>query len=115
MIRDGSLTMADVVWYAHDPGEHQCLITWEIFGGGIMGNLLTDTHEAELSLWPDSRYHIQVTCKNKVCIKYYLITRKTVNYRYLVRNNLNLLIERPLIVLTRKQVYTMILFCVAFD
>lgn len=66
MVRDGSLTMADVIWHTYDPGEHQCLITWEVFGGGIMGNLLTDTHEAELSLWPDSRYHIRVTCKNKV-------------------------------------------------
>lgn len=68
MVRDGSLTMADVVWYANDPDQHQCLITWEVFGGGIMGNLLTDTHEAQLSLWPDSKYHIQVTCKNKVNI-----------------------------------------------
>ncbi|XP_055297537.1 uncharacterized protein LOC129566045 isoform X2 [Sitodiplosis mosellana] len=65
MVRDKSLTMADIAWYANDPAQHQCLVTWEIFGGGIMGNLLTDTHEAELSLWPDSKYHIQVTCKNK--------------------------------------------------
>lgn len=68
MIHDGTLTMADIVWYADDPEQHQCLLTWEVFGGGIMGNLLTDTHEAELSLWPDSKYHIQVTCKNKVNI-----------------------------------------------
>lgn len=66
MVRDKSLTMADIAWYGDDPAQHQCLVTWEIFGGGIMGNLLTDTHEAELSLWPDSKYHIQVTCKNKV-------------------------------------------------
>ncbi|XP_031627356.1 uncharacterized protein LOC116343446 [Contarinia nasturtii] len=66
MVRDKSLTMADIAWYADDPTQqHQCLVSWEIFGGGIMGNLLTDTHEAELSLWPDSKYHIQVTCKNK--------------------------------------------------
>lgn len=66
MVRDKSLTMADIAWYANDQAQHQCLVTWEIFGGGIMGNLLTDTHEAELSLWSDSKYHIQVTCKNKV-------------------------------------------------
>lgn len=66
MQRDKSLTMANIEWYANDPAHHQCLVTWEIFGGGIMGNLLTDTHEAELSLWPDSKYNIQVTCKNKV-------------------------------------------------
>lgn len=66
MQRDKSLTMANIEWYANDPAQHQCLVSWEIFGGGIMGNLLTDTHEAELSLWPDSKYNIQVTCKNKV-------------------------------------------------
>lgn len=70
MVRDKSLTMADIAWYANDPAQHQCLVSWEIFGGGIMGNLLTDTHEAELSLWPDSKYHIQVTCKNKVSQKH---------------------------------------------
>lgn len=66
MLRDKSLTMANLEWYANDPAQHQCLVTWEIFGGGIMGNLLTDTHEAELSLLADSKYNIQVTCKNKV-------------------------------------------------
>lgn len=66
MVRDNSLIMVDVAWYDGSLEQHQCLITWEIFGGGITGNLLTDTHEAELSLWPDSKYHIQVTCKNKV-------------------------------------------------
>lgn len=69
MVRDKSLTMADIVWYANEPAQHQCLVTWEIFGGGIMGNLLTDTHEAELSLWPNQKYHLQVTCKNKVNVK----------------------------------------------
>lgn len=68
MVRDKSLTMADIAWYTDDPAQHQCLVTWEIFSSGIIGNLLTDTHEAELSLWPDSKYHIQVTCKNKVNI-----------------------------------------------
>lgn len=66
MVREGSLTMVDISWYANEPDQHQCLVTWEVFGGGIMGNLLTDTREAQLSLWPDSKYHIQVTCKNKV-------------------------------------------------
>lgn len=66
MVRDKSLTMADITWYSDNPAQHQCLVTWEIFGGGIMGNLLTDTHDAELSLWSNSKYHIQVTCKNKV-------------------------------------------------
>lgn len=75
MIRDGSLTMADIVWtlpdthhQEHQQSDNQCLVTWEVYGGGIMGNLLTDTPEAQLSLWPDSKYHVQVTCKNKVCL-----------------------------------------------
>lgn len=46
--------------------SRQCLITWEVSGGGLMGNLLTDTARAELSLWPDTVYNIQVTCKHKV-------------------------------------------------
>lgn len=69
MVRDESLIMADIIWYANKPNEHQCLVNWEIYGGSsILGNLLTDTHEAELSLWPNSKYQIQVTCKNKVSL-----------------------------------------------
>lgn len=65
MFREGSLVMADIVWnIKYEP--IQCLVTWETFGSSIMGNLLTDTAEAQLSLWPDSKYHLQVTCKNKV-------------------------------------------------
>lgn len=44
----------------------QCLVTWEVSGGGLMGNLLTDGSTVELSLWSDTIYHVQVTCKNKV-------------------------------------------------
>lgn len=65
MVRDGVLTSADIIWKSTG-SPSQCLVTWEVFGGGIMGNLLTDTPEAQLSLWSDSKYHIQVTCKNKV-------------------------------------------------
>lgn len=47
-----------------------CLVTWEVYGGGLMGNLLTDSStNVELSLWPDTKYRVQVTCKNKVSIK----------------------------------------------
>lgn len=46
-----------------------CLVTWEVYGGGLMGNLLTDSStNVELSLWPDTKYRVQVTCKNKVSI-----------------------------------------------
>lgn len=68
MVRDGALTSADITWKSSTGSPSQCLVTWEVYGGGIMGNLLTDTPEAELSLWSDSKYHIQVTCKNKVSI-----------------------------------------------
>lgn len=89
MIHDGTLTMADIVWYADDPEQHQCLVTWEVFGGGIMGNLLTDTHEAELSLWPDSKYHIQVTCKNKVNIFVLFFHPLFSGIRYNINSNNN--------------------------
>lgn len=69
MLPNKSLMVANIEWYENDRAQHQCLVSWEIFGGGIMGNLLTDTHEAELSLLPNSKYNIQVTCKNKVTKK----------------------------------------------
>ncbi|XP_049538224.1 transmembrane protein fend-like [Anopheles darlingi] len=45
---------------------HQCLVSWEISGGGLTGNLLTETFKVELSLWPNTKYHVHVTCRNKV-------------------------------------------------
>ncbi|CAL8143084.1 unnamed protein product [Orchesella dallaii] len=36
------------------------LLSWEIFGGGLRGNLVTDTCSASISLWPDTVYIIQV-------------------------------------------------------
>lgn len=47
---------------------HQCLVTWEVSGGGLMGNLLTEGWNVELSLWPETKYRVQVTCKNRVSI-----------------------------------------------
>jgi hypothetical protein len=65
MTRHGSLVSADIAWpRVNDPT--QCLVTWEVAGGGLMGNLLTDSSSVELSLWPETEYNIQVTCKNKV-------------------------------------------------
>lgn len=69
MVRDGALTRVEVVWPSSSSSANtpsQCLVTWEIAGGGLMGNLLTDTQDVQLTLWPDSRYRLQVTCKNKV-------------------------------------------------
>lgn len=73
MVRDGSLTSADILWKSTNVPS-QCLVTWEVAGGGLMGNLLTDTQEVQLTLWPDSKYRIQVTCKNKVRNKVYCST-----------------------------------------
>lgn len=36
------------------------LVTWEVDGGGLKGNLFTDSTCVTLSLWPDTIYHIQV-------------------------------------------------------
>ncbi|KAI8432192.1 hypothetical protein MSG28_004651 [Choristoneura fumiferana] len=36
------------------------LVTWEVDGGGLKGNLFTDSTRVTLSLWPDTIYHIQV-------------------------------------------------------
>lgn len=65
MIRQGSLVSADVAWPEAREAT-QCLVTWEVAGGGLMGNLLTDSASVELSLWPETKYRVQVTCKNKV-------------------------------------------------
>lgn len=66
MVRNGALTRVEVAWASSNNTPSQCLVTWEIAGGGLMGNLLTDTQDVQLTLWPDSRYRVQVTCKNKV-------------------------------------------------
>ncbi|XP_017870811.1 PREDICTED: transmembrane protein fend [Drosophila arizonae] len=65
--RQGALVLTDIGWDEMIANaSRQCLITWEVSGGGLMGNLLTDTARAELSLWPDTVYNIQVTCKHKL-------------------------------------------------
>ncbi|XP_035914651.1 transmembrane protein fend-like isoform X2 [Anopheles stephensi] len=76
MVRNESLVTADVSWSAtvsdicNDtnfrlPGSSQCLVTWEVSGGGLMGNLLTESSSVQLSLWSDTNYSIQVTCRSK--------------------------------------------------
>lgn len=65
MIRSESLVSANVSWEkTNEPRD--CLVTWEVSGGGLIGNLLTQSDNVELSLWPDTTYSIQVTCKTKV-------------------------------------------------
>lgn len=66
-LRQGSLVITDIAWdQAITNASKQCLVTWEVSGGGLMGNLLTDSSTVELSLWSDTVYHVQVTCKHKV-------------------------------------------------
>uniref|UniRef100_A0A1A9VGS6 Uncharacterized protein n=1 Tax=Glossina austeni TaxID=7395 RepID=A0A1A9VGS6_GLOAU len=65
MLQQDSLVLVDVAW---EPLSlpNQCLVTWEVSGGGLMGNLLTESFNVQLSLWPDTNYRVQVTCKNKL-------------------------------------------------
>lgn len=42
------------------------LVTWEVDGGGLKGNLFTDSTCVTLSLWPDTVYHIQVELVSKI-------------------------------------------------
>ncbi|XP_035774790.1 transmembrane protein fend-like isoform X2 [Anopheles albimanus] len=74
LVRNESLVLAEISWKrtvaACGPGPaplgDQCLVTWEVSGGGLMGNLLTEaTSNAQLSLWTDTLYRVQVTCRDK--------------------------------------------------
>lgn len=65
MLQQDSLVLVDVAWQPLSL-PNQCLVTWEVAGGGLMGNLLTESFNVQLSLWPDTKYRVQVTCKNKV-------------------------------------------------
>lgn len=65
MVRQGVIVSALITWLQID-APTQCLVTWEVSGGGLMGNLLTDSNTVQLSLWPETKYRVQVTCKNKV-------------------------------------------------
>ncbi|KAJ6637063.1 Transmembrane protein fend, partial [Pseudolycoriella hygida] len=65
MVKQEFLVATHVAW---EPSSMlvNCLVTWEVYGGGLMGNLVTDTSSVELSLWPDTKYCVEVTCANKV-------------------------------------------------
>ncbi|XP_065365258.1 uncharacterized protein LOC135958287 [Calliphora vicina] len=65
MVQQDSLVLVDVAWEQLSV-PYQCLVTWEVSGGGLMGNLLTESFNVQLSLWPDTKYRVQVTCKNKL-------------------------------------------------
>ncbi|XP_050536866.1 uncharacterized protein LOC126903014 isoform X2 [Daktulosphaira vitifoliae] len=61
MIHQKVLVIAEVAWDARQVRRPAYLVTWEIVGGGLKGNLFTDTTCVTLSLWPDTAYLIQVS------------------------------------------------------
>lgn len=73
MVRNESLVTADVAWQLLNT-PCQYLVTWEISGGGLKGNLITETPSVQLSLWPETVYRVQVTCRNKVRLYYSFIS-----------------------------------------
>ncbi|XP_049836899.1 uncharacterized protein LOC126281753 [Schistocerca gregaria] len=69
VIHQGVLVIAELSWRApdkdllaarRDGGSPLYLVTWEVDGGGITGNLYTDSSCVTLSLWPDTVFHIRV-------------------------------------------------------
>ncbi|GFG28861.1 hypothetical protein Cfor_09176 [Coptotermes formosanus] len=59
LIHQKVLVIAEVAWEPRvTRGVY--LVTWEVDGGGLKGNLFTDSTCVTLSLWPDTMYHIQV-------------------------------------------------------
>ncbi|KAK6642041.1 hypothetical protein RUM44_013764 [Polyplax serrata] len=64
LIHQKVLVLAEVSW---EPRLRHTvyLVTWEVDGGGLKGNLFTDSTCVTLSLWPDTIYHIQVEVVSK--------------------------------------------------
>ncbi|KAG8259640.1 hypothetical protein J6590_008675 [Homalodisca vitripennis] len=60
LIHQGVLVIAEVAWDPPAAVPAVYLVTWELAGGGLKGNLLTDSTCVTLSLWPDTVYRIQV-------------------------------------------------------
>ncbi|EEB20159.1 hypothetical protein Phum_PHUM604090 [Pediculus humanus corporis] len=64
LIHQKVLVLAEVSWEPRF-GHSVYLVTWEVDGGGLKGNLFTDSTCVTLSLWPDTIYHIQVEVVSK--------------------------------------------------
>ncbi|XP_039293516.1 uncharacterized protein LOC111044987 isoform X2 [Nilaparvata lugens] len=58
-VRQESIVSTHITW---DPRRSKALylVTWEIDGGGLQGNLFTESSTVNLSLWSDTVFHIQV-------------------------------------------------------
>jgi len=61
------LVIAEVAWTPR-ARRGVYLVTWEVDGGGLKGNLFTDSTSVTLSLWPDTIYHIQVNYFKKIIV-----------------------------------------------
>lgn len=55
--------IAELSWAQRGPHGAVYLVTWEVDGGGLKGNLFTDSTHVTLSLWPDTVYHVQVSIR----------------------------------------------------
>lgn len=65
LIHQKVLVIGEIAW---EPKASRgvYLVTWEVDGGGLKGNLFTDSTCVTLSLWPDTIYHIQVELVSRV-------------------------------------------------
>lgn len=61
LIHQKVLVIAELSWAQRGPAGGVYLVTWEVDGGGLKGNLFTDSTHVTLSLWPDTVYHVQVS------------------------------------------------------
>ncbi|XP_039294130.1 uncharacterized protein LOC111060915 [Nilaparvata lugens] len=63
VIHQEAVVIAEIAWEARHPGALY-LVTWEVAGGGLRGNLLLSSTCVALSLWPDTQFHVQVELMN---------------------------------------------------
>ncbi|XP_053638877.1 uncharacterized protein [Cherax quadricarinatus] len=59
-VETSGLVAARVWWAPQHPSGEDYLVTWEVEGGGLKGHLYTDLPEVNLTLWPQTVYHVQV-------------------------------------------------------
>ncbi|XP_072403325.1 uncharacterized protein [Diabrotica undecimpunctata] len=65
LIHQKVLVIGEIAW--EPKANHGVyLVTWEVDGGGLKGNLFTDSTCVTLSLWPDTIYHIQVELVSRI-------------------------------------------------
>ncbi|RZC32151.1 hypothetical protein BDFB_008962, partial [Asbolus verrucosus] len=65
LIHQKVLVIGEIAWEPK-AARGVYLVTWEVDGGGLKGNLFTDSTCVTLSLWPDTVYHIQVELVSRI-------------------------------------------------